>query len=110
MVRKRLGGWARIGILTSILYLLTSPIWGCGISVDQARLAEDDYHHCLMSAHDIHNNCWQDFSVAYRDGMAMHWITLGAIDLLSILFGWIAVYLVRFLVRWVARGFDEAAV
>jgi hypothetical protein len=42
--------------------------------------------------------------------MAMHWITLGAIDLLSILFGWIAVYLVRFLVRWVARGFDEAAV
>jgi hypothetical protein len=104
---KKLNGWKRIGILASLTWMVCAGIHTCNSGVESSVAVAS-----LMS-----NDCVkikplaeceareQDFLSATERGDE-EWAALVAI--VPVPFGWGAVYLALFLVRWVKDGFEKS--
>jgi serine/threonine-protein kinase len=96
--------WKRVGIIASVVWMLAAGIYTFNVTSD--RYANDVTKICedAHNGQDPNGECLkqgQDYAVEMRSA---EWIAAAIVALLSVPLGWGFIYLVRFLVRWVAHG------
>lgn len=108
---KRLNGWQRIGVVLSILWAIGAAIYNRN---NQVHIAQTVLHHNLTGCLDDHrlgimrDGCNEKAVSAYE---LMLQISAGNVadilfySLAPVAIGWIAIYLVIRIFRWVRAGF-----
>ena len=104
----RLGGWQRVGIILSVAWALAGPTYWNDRLYDRAlKDAGDAYHECREISDPALCAGWQE--TIMKSGMA-NFAPIGSVGwaleaIVPIAFGWIVVYLIVGLWRWVRAGF-----
>jgi hypothetical protein len=107
---KRLNGWQRIGIVLSTLWLPVGWIWGNKIGMSQGDYLIDAYSLCVntMTVQEM-RDCKLTFDQNYPLAIQYHWWYTVTLALVPIISAWPFAYLVRFIVRWIRRGFNPGS-
>jgi hypothetical protein len=125
----RLGGWTRIGIIISVVWILGAGIYTYNVSMDvqlrRARLTCYEWADAVrtkptpgMSTADLHAHNLEDesrrdacrnmqFPYDLPTSRKMALGTSAIFTFVSLALGWGFVYLILFLVAWVKRGFVQ---
>lgn len=101
----RLNGWQRIGVLTSIVWLLGGAYWGNEIGLRQGDWAVLQLRSCYEGANANLNACDKEFSGAWSAAISDHWMYASFLGVVPIPLGWLVIYGVIALVRWIRAGF-----
>jgi hypothetical protein len=102
----RLNGWHRIGIVLSIIWLPIGFVWGNRVGIAEGDWVSQNYALCLIDATPQQNKvCNATYYHDWPIAIQYHWWYAGFYALLPILLVWPSIYFVRFIVRWIARGF-----
>ncbi len=101
----RLNGWQRIGVVASIVWLLYGAYVGNEHGLHQGDWARDVYQACVDEPRANHEDCSQQFDRNWRSATQYHWEYAALYGLVPIPFGWLSVYSLLFLSRWIRSGF-----
>jgi hypothetical protein len=110
VLQLRLNGWQRIGIALSIIWLPIGWIWGNRTGIAEGDWVSQNYALCLAGATAQQNKACND--TYYREwpiAIQYHWWYAATYALLPILLAWPFAYFVRFIVRWIQRGFNPGS-
>jgi hypothetical protein len=101
----RLNGWQRVGIVLSVIWAIGGGLWGNAIGIHQGDWAVEKLKFCYA-----HNTEWAPCDVAfhmdYSTAIAGHWYVAAIVGLVPIPLGWLIVYALIGLWRWIRRGFN----
>jgi hypothetical protein len=113
----RLNGWQRIGIAASCLWAVGGAFLGNNIGLHEGDWVVDAYRHCLATrsvqpdgsvpADTDWAPCRQAFDRDWPGAISIHWLYAAIVGLVSIPLGWLIVYGVIVLVRWIRAGFKS---
>jgi hypothetical protein len=106
----KLNGWQRIGIITSVLWILATGFYVLSAtSADDAKEASDVGLECeryISQGVTTLAECDKRSADYVAKTRAAEWELAGLAALVPVPFGWGFIYLVAFLVRWVKRGWS----
>lgn len=103
--RLHLRGWARIGIVASILWIICGGIWGNNVGIHEGDYVMMTYEDCLRSVHTDMRACQVAFDKDWPLAIAHHWWYAGFFALAPLPLAWAAAYALRAIVRWIRSGF-----
>jgi len=104
----RLNGWQRIGIVASVIWAISAPIY-----LDSAaqKDADDRFSRTYRSCRDVPTNdpdqCFQRAAAAHDSVPRYHFMSANGafVALAPIPLGWLLAYALVYLVRWIRAGF-----
>ena len=99
MQRRRLGGWQRIGIVLSVLWIIGMIAYALN---KQSQTADFMLDICRKTAGKTFAECWEE-TREFRE--SWWWTNVLGLALLQIGIAWLGVYIVVRTVRWIAGGF-----
>lgn len=103
----RLNGWQRIGIVVSVIWAIGGGLWGNQIGLDQAAPAIFEYKVCLEANPYDGGKCSRGFDQAYSEDIADRWLYAAGFAFVPILIGWLTIYCLLGIGRWIGRGFSD---
>jgi hypothetical protein len=112
----RLGGWARIGIVLSVVWMIGGGLWGNSIGIDALGANVVAVHRRCLEQRSIQPDgsipkdtdwgpCSAAFMRDYPPAVAGHWWYAAAFAFIPIPIAWLIVYGLAALVRWIRAGF-----
>jgi hypothetical protein len=119
----KMGGWVRIGIVLSVIWILVGGFWGNNAAInDASKLSSLQLDNCvsankarLRSKGDnsepydqVWTPCWDQLSKNYLRNVDGHWWAAAIVGLAPIPIAWLIVYMFVGLYRWIRRGFVRA--
>jgi hypothetical protein len=115
----RLSGWQRVGIIASVLWALGA---GLVTRIHDARHAQQEYEFVYNTCIDQKraqqadstkplsketvSECQKEGGELYQLVLASSWENVAIVALVPIPLGWLLVYAVVWIWRWVRRGFN----
>jgi hypothetical protein len=102
----RLTGWQRVGIVLSVVWAIGGAFWGNQIGLSQGDWTVAAYRVCLDTRGDD-AACSTEFHRAFTAAVSDHWTVAIIVGLAPIPLGWLAVYTLVGVGRWVKRGFKK---
>jgi hypothetical protein len=104
----RLNGWQRIGIVASVIWAIGAPIY-----MDHAAQREasdrfsESYESCRAFPTIDPNRCFEQASRLYDNVQRYTFSTpeTAVVAFVPIVLGWLGVYALVYLVRWIRAGF-----
>jgi len=104
MSQRRLHGWARIGIVLSLVWAITGSIWALNLLYGRVY---ENYAVCqsLMSA--TASDCEQLFQTQYREAQQRQLAAVAVLGIGPLPVAWLLVYGLVAIVRWIRRGFQS---
>ena len=103
----RLNGWQRIGIIVSILWALGGGFWGNEIGLHQGDFAVTVERDCSEAPNANFAACEAQFDKDWSEAIKYHWYYAAFLGLVPIPLGWLSIYGVVGLVKWVRKGFTS---
>jgi hypothetical protein len=108
---KRLGGWHRIGITASILWLVVGAFWGYKVGdLEGYRTVDHWRYDCIWDQHAVPSPSVSDWCIQESNKLwpALNrntWTYTALYALVPIVLGWLTAYGIIALVRWIRTGF-----
>ena len=109
-MKMRLNGWQRIGIVASVLWVISGGLWGNSVGLSQGDYVAEAYKRCLaahLGQSDDSAACSAEFKKDWPEAIKYHWHYAAAFAFIPIPLAWLAVWGLVSLVRWVRAGFDQ---
>jgi uncharacterized membrane protein len=105
MSGRHLHGWARIGIVLSLVWVTIGSIWALNLLFEPVY---QNYETCqtLMTARP--SDCQQLFQAQFADARGRRLTAIALVGLGPIPVAWLLVYGLVGLVRWIRRGFQPS--
>jgi hypothetical protein len=114
----RLNGWQRIGLVLSIIWFLVGGFWGNKIALDEAGTrTSSQLDHCVAQNKlrlgeygpydQVWTPCWDEWSTNFMRNAEGHWWVALSVGLIPIPIGWVLVYALAYLGRWIRAGFKQ---
>jgi hypothetical protein len=105
MLGRRLHGWARIGIVLSIVWAIMGSLWGLNMLFGPVY---QNYATCenLISASP--SDCQQLFQTQLAEAQERRLMAVAIVGLGPLPLAWMLVYGLIALVRWIRRGFQSS--
>jgi hypothetical protein len=104
----KINGWHRLGVLASGLWFVTGFFWGNSVGLGYGKVADIIYDSCTHETNVDWAACNAEFNRVYTSSISSHWQLAWIYALVPIVLGWLAVYTILALARWVRRGFQLA--
>jgi hypothetical protein len=105
----RLNGWQRIGIVASIIWAISGPLWVYyTASPQQSLVAEEHFGTCLDSKTIDPNVCQTNYEQEIAFARNFLWKVATVVCLMPLLLGWLGTYGIRGVTRWIRVGFRNA--
>jgi hypothetical protein len=109
MMRVRLNGWQRIGIVLSVLWIIVAGLWANYQSIQQRTQTLEFLFQTCVAFHNFNYNdpdCLRDFNAQYLGAIKGQWVDTAIVALVPIPIAWLLAWIVFVVVRWIRRGFD----
>jgi hypothetical protein len=109
----RLNGWQRIGIVASVIWAIAGPLYLRQLALDSAVEQSGFVHRVCRNGPTDPAICLarseQAFDEAIQGDLMAHvgWGPWAAKAFIPVLVGWLLVYALVYLVRWVRAGFKS---
>jgi hypothetical protein len=108
----RLNGWRRIGIVASVIWAIGAPIYlDSAAQKDALEVFGRSYEHCRDIPRNDPNRCYEEASRLYetvpRYTFGGDPQNIAVVSLVPIVLGWLLVYALVYLVRWIRAGFKS---
>jgi hypothetical protein len=118
-----MGGWVRIGIVLSVLWILVGGFWGNNTAInDASKLTSAQVESCVSAnkarlraqgdnsePYDkIWTPCWAEHTKNYMTNVEGHWWAAAFVGLAPVPIAWLILYMLIGLYRWIRRGFVRA--
>jgi hypothetical protein len=111
-----MGGWQRLGIITSVLWFFVGGFIGNKAALDQAGVQTSNQLDLCVAANkrrlgeygpydQVWTPCWQQYNADFMRNAEGHWWTALAAALIPIPFGWLLGWLLLSTGRWIRGGF-----
>lgn len=111
----RLNGWQRIGVVASVIWAIGGAIWGNNLGIQEGDWVVREYKFCL-ARHSVQPDgtvpqdtdwgpCTRAFEKDYPAAVGNHWLYAAVFGLVPIPLGWLVVYGLVALWRWIRVGF-----
>jgi hypothetical protein len=104
----RLNGWQRIGIVASVLWAISGAFWGNNLGIHEGDWTVEAYKLCLEAPNSNRASCEKTFEKDWPVAISNHWVYSAFFGLVPIPLGWLVVYGVIALVRWIRTGFNRS--
>jgi hypothetical protein len=106
----RLNGWQRIGIVGSVLWVITAGLVSHNIGLRRAEyMSSSMYSACADVAGTRHDydfsGCKSKAEKTYEDYLTRAWADALLVSFVPIPFAWLVAYMIVGVWRWVKRGF-----
>ena len=105
MSGRRLHGWARIGIVLSIVWAIMGGIWALNLLFGPVY---QNYATCQTLISASPSDCQQLFQTQLADARGRRLTAVAIVGLGPIPVAWMLVYGLVALVRWIRRGFQPS--
>ena len=115
-----LGGWARIGVVASVIWFLAGGIVGNNIAIgDAGRTTQLWFDGCVAANkrqlgeygpyEKVWTPCWNEHGAQFAKNVEGHWFVALAFALIPIPIAWLLGWLAISCTRWIVRGFAKVA-
>lgn len=102
----RFNGWQRLGVVVSIVWAIGGAIYQRTADVNRAADTAALFTGVCQHAHPANpDRCSGKYEQTFRLWLEGSWGNVAAMALGPVLLGWVIVYLVIRVVRWVGAGF-----
>ena len=105
MSGHRLHGWARIGIVLSMVWAIMGSIWALNLLFEPVY---QNYATCQTLISASPSDCLQLFQTQLADARGRRLTAVAIVGLGPIPVAWMLVYGLVALVRWIRRGFQPS--
>jgi hypothetical protein len=104
----RLNGWQRLGVVASVVWALGGAFWGNNLGLHEGDYVVTQYQICTEGPLPVDwNACSQAFARDWPAAISHRWAYAAFFGLVPIPLGWLIVYGLRALVRWIQSGFNK---
>ena len=104
----KLGGWQRIGIVLSAIWLLLGFYLGNDRVIRQADWVGKSYLRCIERPNSDGDKCNETFDREYAQAISFRWYEGLIVAVVPVLPAWPAAYGLARLVRWIKAGFERS--
>ena len=101
----QLSGWQRIGVVISILWIIGGGLLGNNIGIHEGDYVVQELQICEEAHNADLKMCYQKFDKDWPAAISNHWIDAVFFGLVPIPLGWLTVYGIVALLRWIRAGF-----
>lgn len=105
MSGRRLHGWARIGIVLSMVWAIIGSIWALNLLFEPVY---QNYVTCQTLISVSPSDCQHLFQTQFADAQQRRLTAVAIVGLGPIPVAWLLVYGLVALVRWIGRGFQPS--
>jgi hypothetical protein len=102
----RLNGWQRIGIIASVAWFIGGGFWGNYLAIREGDWVYGLWDLCRSAGYDT-DVCLRKLDGLHRSAIEGHWYAAAFMALAPLIIGWLAVYALVSLTRWIAAGFER---
>lgn len=105
----RLNGWYRLGIASTVLWLVGATLWFNFIILSDAQSAGQIRAQTCIDAKAQRNDfdfssCYRDFSDSYAQAIDGHWLISIGVAAACAATAWIIMMMLVFTIRWIRAG------
>jgi hypothetical protein len=105
MSGRRLHGWARVGIVLSIVWAIMGSVWGLNTLFGRVY---ENYAICQTLISASPSDCRELFQAQLADARGRRLTAVAIVGLGPLPVAWVMVYGLVALVRWIRRGFQPS--
>ena len=106
----RLNGWQRIGVVLSIIWAVGAAEYERDRQIEQGNeLAEFRYRLCMETKSANANSCSEKLGKDLKKAVEPFWGNIAFYSLAPVVAGWVVIYLIIIIVRWVKTGFKPVS-
>ena len=105
--KLRLNGWQRIGVVASVLWAIGGAYWGNNIRLHEGDWVLENYSACLHAPHSDWAECEKKLDKDWPAAISGRGLYAAFVGLVPIPLGWLMVYGIVALARWIRTGFNQ---
>lgn len=106
MSHRRLHGWARIGIVLSLMWTIIGSVWALNLLYGRVY---QNYAVCQTMISATASDCEQLFQTQYAEAQQRQLAAVAVLGFGPIPLVWLLVCGLVAVVRWIKRGFEPAS-